>query len=122
MAQFLALCEDQSIDPPHPAPMETQMQTPSTHSPRDTSRVDKLAGCTPLAVEMGFARAVLTSAIARHRKAQRATFALAAKPAFTRQRVLAAVAAVRAAEAAVEAKYGAAIPVRSAAPQLLAAE
>ena len=100
------------------------MQTPSTHSPRDTRRVDMLAGCTPIAVEMGHARTTLTLSIQRHRKAQTSKSQFAAKPAFTRQQVRKAVAGVRAAEAAVEAKYGAAIPVRAdaAAPLLMAAE
>ena len=91
-----------------------------TTQTRDTRRVDMLAGCTPIAVAMINARTTLTLSIQRHRKAQRATFSLAAKPDFTRQQVRKAVAGVRAAEAAVEAKYGAAIPVRVAVAERMA--
>lgn len=91
-------------------------------APRNTRRVDMLAGCTPIAVAMINARTTLTLSIQRHRKAQRATFSLAAKPDFTRERVRKAVAYLRAIEAKVEATYGAQVPVRSAAPVLLAAE
>lgn len=90
---------------------------------RDTRRVDKLAGCTPLAAEMGHARIRLTESIQRHRKAQRATFALAAKPDFTRQQVRKAVASLRAIEAQVEATYGHFLSVATvSAPLLMAAE
>jgi len=95
----------------------------ATTQTRDTRRVDKLAGCTPLAVEMGHARIRLTESIQRHRKAQRSRFALASHPAFTRQRVREAVAMVRLIEGEVELKYGHFIPVTpAAAPMLLAAE
>ncbi len=92
----------------------------ATTQTRDTRRVDMLAGCTPIAVAMINARTTLTLSIQRHRKAQTSKSQFAAKPAFTRQQVRKAVAGVRAAEAAVEAKYGAAIPVRAAAAERMA--
>lgn len=93
----------------------------SFSNPRDTRRIDTLAGCTPLAVELGFARERVRSSLHRHRNAQRARSSFAAKPAFTRQRVRDAIIWVRALEAQVEATYGAAVPVR-ASVHLMAAE
>ncbi len=93
---------------------------------RDTSRVDKLAGCTPLAVEMIQARAAVVDALRLHRNAHRATSPLArqfaTQPHQSRERVRKAIANLRAIEAKVEATYGAQVPVRSGAPVLLAAE
>lgn len=95
-------------------------------APRNTRRVDMLAGCTPLAVEMIQARAAVVDALRLHRNAHRATSPLArqfaTQPHQSRERVRKAVAHLRAIEAKVEATYGAQVPVRSAAPVLLAAE
>lgn len=89
-------------------------------APRNARRVDMLAGCTPLAVELNFARISVTEALHRHRNAQRARNPHAARPPYTRQRVRDAILWVRALEAQVEAAYGNA--VRVSAPFLQAAE
>lgn len=78
---------------------------------RDTRRVDMLAGCTPIAVEMGQARITVRDALHRHRNAQRSK--RYGNPTFTRSRVLAAIGRVREIEARVEATLGHLVPVRS---------
>ena len=93
------------------------MQSPA---PRDTRRVDMLAGCTPIAVEMGHARITVQETLRRHRNAQRARFGYGASPTFTRSRVLAAIGRVREIEARVEATLGHLVPVRSDALKMAA--
>jgi hypothetical protein len=94
----------------------------TTTAPRNTRRVDMLAGCSPLAVEMIQARAAVVDALRLHRNAHRATSPLArqfaTQPHQSRERVRKASAI----EAKVEATYGAQVPGRAAAPVLLAAE
>lgn len=98
----------------------------ATTQTRDTRRVDKLAGCSPLAVEMIQARAAVVDALRLHRNAHHATSPLArqfaTQPHQSRERVRKAVANLRAIEAKVEATYGAQVPARAAASLLMAAE
>lgn len=102
----------------YPAPAKTDRN----------ERIAKLAGCTPLAVELSNARVSVTGAMARHRKAQAvagkhwASDADRARPAFTRQQVLSAVAKVRDIELQIEAKWsGYGQPVAPALPVFLMA-
>lgn len=74
-------------------------------------RINKLAGCTPLAVELNYARVSVNTALDLHRKAQVIaskpwTTVGATTPAKSRQRVRDAVAKVRQIEAQIEAKWG----------------
>lgn len=94
-------------------------------APRDTRRVDMLAGCTPIAVEMIQARAAVVDALRLHRNAHRATSPLArqfaTQPHQSRERVRKAIANLRAIEAKVEATYGAQVPVWAAAERMAVA-
>ena len=99
------------------------MQT-DTDTPRNR-RIDTLAGCTPLAVELHFARIGVNAAIARHRTAQHRASKpwvsrFDAKPSSTRAQVRRMVARVRAIEAEIEATYGRFIPVVGAQVQAAA--
>ena len=84
------------------------------HQPANTDRnrrLHKLAGATVLARDIDASRVRLNAEIERHRRAQakaRSPYVSAfdLKPTTTRQRVRKAVAAIRAVEARVEAKYG----------------
>lgn len=89
----------------------------------DTERnrwIAKLAGCTPLAVELNYVRASLNGALGRHRQAQKiaakgwASDADRARPASTRRHVIEAVAKVREIEQQIVAKYGHALPQQPA--------
>lgn len=92
------------------------------HTPADTPRnrrINTLAGCTPLAVELHFARIGVNAALEAHRKAQhRAAKPWAsrfdAKPSSTRRHVRKMVARVRALEVEIEATYGRFLPVGGA--------
>lgn len=91
-------------------------------------RLNKLAGATVLGRDLADCRKRVNAEIERHRRAQakaRSPYAnrFDLKPATTRQRVRKAVAAIRAVEARVEAKYGAyGLPVAAEPAFLLAAE
>ena len=87
---------------------------------RDTRRVDMLAGCAPIAVELGHARITVREALHRHRNAQRVRFGFGAPTSFTRSRVLAAIGRVREIEARIEATLGHLVPVRSDALKMAA--
>lgn len=102
----------------YPAPAKTERN----------ERIDRLAGCTPLAVELSNARVSVNSALGRHRKAQEiaakswASAAYSASPAQTRQVVLKAVAKVREIEQRIEEKWsGYGQPVAPSVPVFLMA-
>ena len=93
------------------------------HQPANTDRnrrLNKLAGATTLGAELARTRIVVNSAIAAHRKAQAGRSMRS--PVNTRRDVLKAVAAIRAVEAQVEAKYGSYDQPVAAPSFLLAAE
>lgn len=92
----------------HHAPIQTATATRL----RNTARLDRLAGCTPLAVAMINARVGVVEALKRHRSAQaraRSSFPVGVKPEASRARVRQAIRVLRSAEQAVEAKYGSAL-------------